>query len=241
MNTLFLGKKQNAFTLIELLVVIAIIAILAAILFPAFSQARAKARQTVCMSNMKQIGLATLMYKQDYDNRYHNICTYGGTGPCFSMQKLGIEPVYWKIPNTNWDPNRPYLLKPYINNGNVLHCTNEHKVVATQWGVLNGETAYPEYAMNDQRPKPYMTVPDGGGSSGGSIGPLGRIDSDVEANTMLMWEHNAPACWCNIWSVIPGHWDKPHHDGFNALFCDGHVKRWTLGQLTDKLLTYWDD
>src|SRR5438093_5568418 len=63
-------QRSKGFTLIELLVVIAIIAILAAILFPVFAQAREKARAITCVSNIKQIGLATAMYVQDYDETF---------------------------------------------------------------------------------------------------------------------------------------------------------------------------
>ena len=65
-----LRTHRNGFTLIELLVVIAIIAVLAAILFPVFAQAREKARAISCLSNMRQIGMATRMYMQDYDEKF---------------------------------------------------------------------------------------------------------------------------------------------------------------------------
>src|SRR3954469_7677239 len=60
-------SARPAFTLIELLVVIAVLALLAAILFPVFARVREKARQTVCRSNLHQLGLAVAMYRQDYD------------------------------------------------------------------------------------------------------------------------------------------------------------------------------
>src|SRR5262245_11847086 len=71
-------NRRGGFTLIELLVVIAIIAILAAILFPVFAQAREKARQTTCTSNLKQMGNAMLMYVQDYDETFPFV---NGTNP----------------------------------------------------------------------------------------------------------------------------------------------------------------
>src|SRR5436305_12216001 len=90
--------KRRAFTLIELLVVIAIIAILAAILFPVFAQARERARMTGCLSNMKQIGTGLMMYVQDYDETYPRI-------------RFVAYDYVWRN-----------AIQPYIKNKGVLNC-----------------------------------------------------------------------------------------------------------------------
>ena len=91
--------NRKGFTLIELLVVIAIIAILAAILFPVFAQARAKARAISCISNEKQIGTAMMMYNQDYDEK----------SPLFRV----VNNAWWTPKMQNWKD----LTVPYIKNG----------------------------------------------------------------------------------------------------------------------------
>src|SRR5436305_2601500 len=87
-------KTRRGFTLIELLVVIAIIAILAAILFPVFAQARDKARQAGCLSNLKQLALGYHMYAQDFDEKFP-INRFDGRGPNYPLSytwKTAIQP-----------------------------------------------------------------------------------------------------------------------------------------------------
>src|SRR5271163_752580 len=89
------NSRRYGFTLIELLVVIAIIAILAAILFPVFASARAKARQTSCASNMKQIALGGIMYVGDYDETFPKSDSYPGAaagGPADTSWRTTIYP-----------------------------------------------------------------------------------------------------------------------------------------------------
>jgi len=107
----------SAFTLIELLVVIAIIAILAAILFPVFAQAREKARATACLSNTKQIGIGVLMYIQDYDEQLF----FYASNVTPSQSRTGAV-----IPSSLKDPERWWnVIMPYLKSNAVFTCPSD--------------------------------------------------------------------------------------------------------------------
>jgi prepilin-type N-terminal cleavage/methylation domain-containing protein len=115
------GLKRFAFTLIELLVVIAIIAILAAILFPVFAQARDKARQTTCLSNCKQIGLGITMYVNDYDETFprNDDCIAPNVVP-YQPTAVGCSgPTYGqRVNHYKWQ----YWIYPYVKNIQIFFC-----------------------------------------------------------------------------------------------------------------------
>jgi prepilin-type N-terminal cleavage/methylation domain-containing protein/prepilin-type processing-associated H-X9-DG protein len=129
-------RRGRGFTLIELLVVIAIIAILAAILFPVFARAREKARQTSCLSNVKQLDLAALMYAQDYDEWL----------PC----------DYYACNSSTTHARLVGQILPYIKNQQIMYCPSASKmgiadIVPTSANLTAGNISY-YYFSYDQVP-----------------------------------------------------------------------------------------
>jgi prepilin-type N-terminal cleavage/methylation domain-containing protein len=132
-------RLSRGFTLIELLVVIAIIAILAAILFPVFAQARDKARSAACLSQAKQIGLAAHMYAQDYDETWV-MYSYGVEAP--DVYSNGFGDGYALV---DWE----YSLQPYIKNRDVFVCPSKDAVNLYYEIWPNGKDNPPNPANKD--------------------------------------------------------------------------------------------
>jgi prepilin-type N-terminal cleavage/methylation domain-containing protein len=219
-------RSPDGFTLIELLVVIAIIAILAAILFPVFAQARDKARQTGCLSNLKQVGTALQMYVQDYDERLPATCSWGRgwtwfgkalTGPCRQEGITTSTPL-----NTDLGPVQTpvrYIqefLHPYAKNEGVWFCPSVGR--GRKWLLLEG----PTYGYNGTT---YIfnhstNAPPKGSAVLVSGLALAAIPRPAEA----------PVMWDMPYWFIPDdscpHWDgkTAHARGINVVYADSHAK-----------------
>ena len=175
---------RKGFTLIELLVVIAIIAILAAILFPVFAQAREKARTISCLSNMKQIGLGQLMYAQDYDERF----------TCGVLPNPG-DPAFMGM---GWAGQ----MYPYVKNSQLFKCPND----PNQGVRVNGVAAVPvSYAIN-YRPlfyaMPTLQTPASTILVTEAFGAITDVTDPLETNAV-----RRSACDLSdnlVWTVPPG-------------------------------------
>jgi prepilin-type N-terminal cleavage/methylation domain-containing protein/prepilin-type processing-associated H-X9-DG protein len=232
------SERLRAFTLIELLVVIAIIAILAAILFPVFAQAREKARQASCTSNLKQVGSAWLMYLQDYDEKCPSANPPPNWGDCPTMPGRGGF--------GGWTGN---LLMPYTKNTGIYKCPSH------PGNAVNNNCATVPYLLTSYA---YNYV---------STGTRSIAEFPRPAEFMVMWDSTTAWAdcgyvgGCGVWSqrdvpvflakkgrplvsgmvnawVSQGNFSRevPHNMMMNVLFGDGHVKatdwdRLTWGQL----------
>ena len=211
---------RRAFTLIELLVVIAIIAILAAILFPVFARAREKARQASCQSNEKQIILACIMYKTDYDGRFPRNCTSSSSGSCVA-------------PGWDWRE----VTQPYTKNWQLFCCPSSDGPI-TRTCMLSVPRSYRGeylggYGANAGRPGQIGQIGNGPfGNSWHRDSPKESRFQDVSGLVAIVETtvHCHMVCGVGHMGADTGStsgWDArrtDHNDGMNVAYYDGHVK-----------------
>lgn len=239
MNTR-IGHAHRGFTLIELLVVIAIIAILSSILFPVFAQAREKARQSVCLSNLRQVGLAMMLYAQDYDEAMPN------------AQWIG--PAAFP-PNWSFGPSSRDLLEPYVKNNDVFICPSDTELSAMlvrstgkPFGLSyqfhgnplgHGNNIVKKVYFNDPNGKP-MQEPENSVALSWQQ-EVGKKSSPVVGTPLAMITHPAETwAFADAWPGVHGGEmtsyfagtrsymltaeNRPFRRGVNLVYVDGHTK-----------------
>ena len=203
-----MGRTRRGFTLIELLVVIAIIAILAAILFPVFAKAREKARQASCLNNTKQMGTATMMYIQDYDETFMLLQFPVAGG--FTYNGYAHSNMLWYM-----------AIIPYVKNNNLYNCPSSTK----KWtGQYTGDLAYGcnvritngDFAPNSA-PLAGLALPSETVIVADSDWTNSTADYGYSNSYMLTTPFH-------VSRFIP----QRHNEGASLVMCDGHAKWYKL-------------
>jgi prepilin-type N-terminal cleavage/methylation domain-containing protein/prepilin-type processing-associated H-X9-DG protein len=249
---MFVRRTRWGFTLIELLVVIAIIAILAAILFPVFAQARDKARAASCLSNCKQMGTAWMMYQQDYDEAFPQSQPLNSWNDCATMKDRGSY--------SGWIGN---LLMPYSKNATIYRCPSLPNNTTVNYGNGNVDDCWNSSEPDSQAQAkwniPYIHVSysyNYVAFNGKTMASIGR-----PADAMAIWDsfnawsdcgyvtsscgdwlqRDIPAFMAKVGIPLNPKMDKtsytsasyqakssPHSNNINIVFADGHAKasRW---------------
>jgi len=203
-------NRKHGFTLIELLVVIAIIAILAAILFPVFSRAREKARQTSCLSNLKQLELGVAMYTTDYDETYPMSLYFVAPNRIFTC----YDAVY-----------------PYLKNAQILECPSERgrndlTTFFAGFGLAGmGNFRYCGYMGNfavfEDGFVPGLLTP---------VAPISEGEIPFPAFNSVFYDGKLLTDLTSPVASI-------HNEGVNCSFCDGHAK--FVKVIYDGSVGYW--